>query len=268
MSYTDIGKKLSTAGLPRIEILLLGTSWGWRTHAIRYKIFYGQTTDSNSGAFQKFREWFIEESVKFKRLDGSKVVCPIVLVDSGDGERMTSVYNFCESFPGGAVHPCKGNSALVKNKKEKGDEMRISDFVRFRESKTGHSNPLITISTNYYKSQIYSRLDIARIDDHEQKPGFISFPENMPDRFFKMLTAEEKWKDGSFHAKGRPNEALDITVYANAGAEYWLSKYVEQCRENIIKSAKISRNDAKKNITTRSIIDKMKHELLRSQKKK
>lgn len=99
----------------------------------------------------------------------------------------------------------------------------------------------------------------------EQKPHFTSFPENFPDIFFKMLTAEEKWADGSFHAKGRRNEALDILVYASAGAEYWLSKHVDAKREYARKVG-YKKADIKKNVNTRTCIDKMKADLIKVQK--
>ena len=265
-AFKDLGKPLHNKGLPRIEILLLATSWAWRTHGVTYKVFYGQTTDPGSGAFQQFREWIMENKLTFKRLDGTTVYCTIVLVDSGDGGRVTTVYDFCESFPGGMVYPCKGNGAYREGLEKKGDERKQSDLTPYRESKVGIATPLITVSTNLYKSKIYRNLNIERIQGTEQKPHFISFADNFPPIFFKMLTAEEKWADGSFHAKGRRNEGLDITVYSMAGAEFWLSKHVEQKSELARKNG-FKKEDIKKGITTRGCIDKMKADLLKAQGK-
>ena len=264
-AFGNTKKDPHNQGLPRIEILLLGTSWAWRTHGVTYKVFYGQTTDPNDGAFQQFREWIMENKLTFKRIDGTTILCPIVLVDSGDGERVTTVYDFCESFPGGMVYPCKGNGAYREGMDKKGDERKLSDLTPYRESKIGIATPLITVSTNLYKSKIYRNLNILRVMRSEQNPHFISYADNFPDIFFKMLTAEEKWADGSFHAKGRRNEALDIMVYASAGAEYWLSKHVDAKREYARKVG-YKKEDIKKNVTTRGCIDKMKADLLKVQR--
>jgi phage terminase large subunit GpA-like protein len=45
-----------------------------------------------------------------------------------------------------------------------------------------------------------------------------------------MLIAEERRRDGSYHAGGRRNEALDCRVMNLCAADYWLAAKVSERR--------------------------------------
>jgi phage terminase large subunit GpA-like protein len=227
------GKNIWTMGFPRIEIEILGHSWGYRTYSIEYKVFYGHTHDPHSGAWDKLRRWFEETKLIYSRIDGSKIECPKILIDSGDGERTATVYTFCEPYMG--VWPCKGDQVLKKNKDIKGDEITGKTALRYTKNKLGESQILINVSTNYYKGRVYQGLTIPRVQSEEQRPGFPEFPRDYPDHYFKMLTNEEKHTDGSFHAGGRPVEALDCRVYALCAGDILLDEYVFTIRDALIK---------------------------------
>lgn len=249
------GKILWKCRLPRIELLIIGHGHGYRTYSIEYKIFYGSTLDPWAGAWQKMREWMEETKLIYTRLDGSKVPCQMMFIDSGDGERTATVYNFCEPYPG--IIPAKGDQWDEQIKREKGDERKKSFFQKYIISKINSTEKLVTIATNHYKQLIYTRLKIPRIMADEQSPGFMEFPLDFPDYFFKMLTAEEKLKDGSFHAGQRANESLDCCVYAICCGDVLLNTWVEEAREKLIKNG-MTREQAKKVYTHRTHIERLK----------
>lgn len=252
---TEEGRDLWKCDLPRIELEVLGHSHGYRTYSIEYKIFFGSTLDPDAGAWEKLRQWMEETGLIYSRLDGSKIACNLVFVDSGDGERMTQVYNFCEQYPG--IFPIKGDQVLKKKKDEKGDELMASAYKRYTVSKIGEGQFLYTIATNYYKNQVYVSLRKNRIAAEEQVPRFPEFPKDYPDYYFQMLTAEEKHADGSFHAGGRRNESLDARVYALCAGDVWLDNQVNHYREILIKKG-MPRDQAKKVYTWKTQIEKMK----------
>lgn len=236
-------KKLHEQGLPRLEIEILGHSHGYRTYSIEYKVFYGHTHDPYSGAWEKMRSWLKDTGLIYRRVDGSKIVCSVVFLDSSDGERTSAVYQFCEPYPG--IFPIKGDQVLKKKKEEKGDELTGLAFRRYAISKIGEAQSLVTISTNYYKNLVYQSLRIKRRPTEEQAARFSEFPRDYPDRYFKMLTAEEQRVDKSFHAGGRRNEALDCRVYALCAGDYWLDNQVNAIREAYIKRG-MARAEAKR----------------------
>jgi phage terminase large subunit GpA-like protein len=96
-------------------------------------------------------------------------------------------------------------------------------------------NSLITISTNFYKNKIYKNLKIKRVQEDEQRPGFMDFPYDYPNYYFQMLTNEEQKSDGTFVNSGR-NEALDIMVYNLCAAELYLDTLIQNRREVLIKN--------------------------------
>ena len=259
------GKNIWTMGFPRIEIEVLGHSWGYRTYSIEYKVFYGKTDNPFSGAWEKMNKWFQDTNgLQYSRIDGSKVFCEKILVDSGDGERTATVYSFCEPHKG--VIPCKGDQVLKKNKDVKGDEVTKSTFLRYTKSKIGESQTLINISTNYYKKRIYQSLTIPRVQGEEQRPGFPEFPRDCPDHYFKMLTNEEKHNDGSFHANGRPVEALDCRVYSLCAGDIAFDERVTFVREKLIKRG-LTREGAKAAWDHKKHIEQMKFERWEESKK-
>lgn len=249
------GKVLWISNLPRIEIEILGHSHGYRTYSIEYKVFYGHTTDPYGGAWEKLRSWMEETELMYYRLDGSKIGVSRVFIDSGDGERTDTVYRFCEPYPG--VYPIKGDQVLKKGYNEKGDELMLSNFKRYSVSKIGDTQYLYTIATNHYKNKLYASLKIPRIEGDEQRPGFCEFPRNYPDYYFKMLTAEEKRLDGSFHAGGRPCESEDCRIYALCAGDVWLDNQVNAVREGMVKNGK-TRKQAQQEFTHKRFIEILK----------
>lgn len=224
------GKDPWLMGFPRIEVEVLGHGAGYRTWSIEYRVFYGRTDDAHSGAFEKMAAWLEESQVEYTRPDGSNVYATSFFVDSGHATDV--VYSFCDRYP--LLTPSKGNNERKKNIKLTGDDLR--NWRPYQTSKMGGNRELVTINTNHYKSKIYTSLKIERTSEEEQKKGFSDHPRSYPDYYFKMLTAEEKRADGSFHDSGRRNEALDCKVYALCAGEKYLDDSVEKIRQGYIKN--------------------------------
>ena len=210
---------------PRLEMEILGIGAGYRTWSIDYKRFEGAIDDPFSGAWEDLHQWAVNGGLVYRRTDGTEFPVKLIFIDSGDGTDNDIVYRFTGRWD--STHPIKGFNALKKQKKEKGDDVGPHNFKRYRAVKVDEDTILYEISTNYYKTQTYNNLKIPRRDTDPQSPGFCNFPRDYGEKYFKMLTAEEKKTDGSFHAGGRRNEAHDVRVYALCAADVWLNNKVD-----------------------------------------
>ena len=221
------GSEKDTENPPRIECTVLGIGASYKTWVILHKVFEGGVSDPYGGAWEKLHEWAIETELSFVRpIDGFKFQAQSVFIDSGDGENTATVYEFCHRWRN--TIPCKGQRTIKKRKNESSDELTESSFKRYRYSKISEDVTLAEISTIYYKDRIYSGLNIKRLPVEPQRSGFIDFPVDFGERYFDMLTAEEKMQDGSYKSYSRRNEALDCMVYAMASADAWLDAEVLQ----------------------------------------
>jgi phage terminase large subunit GpA-like protein len=192
---------------PRLEMEICGHGEGFRTWSILYKRFEGAIRDENEGAWLKLNEFAEEGGMVFERDDGMQFGVKVTFVDSGDGPMTDIIYRFCDGWSN--TFPSKGFNALKAKKGEASDPMKPNEFfIKYRQSKVG-ATLLFTISTVYYKEQLYKNLRKTRRATGEQLKGFCEFPVDYPNKYFKMLTAEERLSDGSYEAYGRRNEALD-----------------------------------------------------------
>ena len=221
------GSKKDPNNPARLEMEILGIGAGYRTWSIMYKRVEGEIDDPYAGAWAELSQWAKDGGLSFKKKDGRDINVAIVFIDSGDGNFMDIVYKFSEQWAN--TFPIKGFNILKKRIKETGDEMGLSNFLRYRPKKVDESTILYEISTNYYKTSIYNNLKIPRGPAHPQRPSFCDFPVDYSEKYFKMLTAEEKRRDGSFHCpSNRRNEALDVRVYALCAADVWLDAKVKE----------------------------------------
>jgi phage terminase large subunit GpA-like protein len=123
----------------------------------------------------------------------------------------------------------------------------------------GEDMTLYEVSTNFYKTNLYRNLKIPRQDLEPQKPGFCDFPLEYGERYFKMLTAEEKRSDGSFHCpQGRRNEALDVRVLNLCAADIFLANEVNFLRSQM--QAQGVKKEILAGITQREIIQILESE--------
>ena len=212
----------------RLELEVLGIGAGYRTYSILYKRIEGGIRDPYAGAWKKLADWAAEGGLTFRDKRGRPMTVSLVLVDSGDGVTHDVVHRFAEGWVN--TYSSKGFQTLRKRKGEKDDEGDTAgpqNFKRYRLIKTPGDHLLYEISTNYYKTHTYNNLKIARREIGEQAPGFCEFPVDYDEKYFKMLTAEEKRRDGSFHCpSGRRNEALDTRVMALCAGDIYLDSKV------------------------------------------
>jgi phage terminase large subunit GpA-like protein len=209
---------------------IVGHGIGFRTWSLLYKVFPGAVDNAYEGAWVDLNDWAAKGGMAMKRADGRAFSTNLAFIDCGDGTNYDVVYAFAARWAN--TFPSKGFSALQKQKNEKGDEAGPHNFKRYRRAKTEKSGDVefYEISTNFYKTHLYNHLKIERQPVDPQKPGFCSFPRDRGEKFFKMLTAEEKRTDGSFHSSGRRNEALDCRVMAACASDVFLDTKVMALR--------------------------------------
>jgi len=220
------GSETDESNPPRIEMEICGHGAGYKTWSVDYQIFYGSTDAVDGGAWESLREWAIKTSFQYSRDDGMIFSPVVIFIDSGDGEYTDVVYRFCSGWRN--TFPTKGYGMLKKTGRGE-DEKSVFNFDRYRPRRVGDT-VLYSISTNYYKNIVYRNLKVERVDDGPQKPGFCDFPRDYPEAYFKMLTAEEKRRDGSYYAGGRRNEALDCRVLNLAAHDVYLESAVLDLR--------------------------------------
>ncbi len=244
----------------RLEMEVLGIGAGYKTWSIEYNVFQGSIFDPYSGAWETLNQYAIKSKLIYFRDDGFGFPISLIFVDSGSGKVSDIVYRFCQRWQN--TFPSKGFSALKRRKKEKGDEITPGNFRRYRAQKLGEDSILYEISTNYYKAQIYHNLKIDRQEIEPQRPGFCDFPRDYEERYFEMLTAEERRRDGSFHnPTGRRNESLDCRVYALCAADVFLDSEVLNYR-SWAKQNKM-RPDQIQKITHKTVLESMVRQTVR-----
>ena len=244
---------------PRLEMEVLGIGPGYRTYSVQYYRFVGDVSDPHAGAWLELTKFVDKGGLNFKRREGKDFSVKIIFIDSGDGTLTDVIYEFTAPWTG--TFPTKGFSSLKLRKNEKGDEITKDNFRRYRAKKINEDTTLYEMSTNYYKTHIYRNLKISRREIDPQKPGFCDFPLDYGEKYFRMLTAEEKRRDGSFYCpSGRRNEALDCRVMALCAADVYLDALTMDYKATA-KQAGATVVDLQK-ITHSAIIEILKQKIL------
>ena len=210
----------------RLECQIMGFGAGYRAWSIDYRTFVGPIDDPYSGAWEALNTWATETNLAYQNKQGMDFVVRLVFIDAGDGQYTNTVGAFTERWQ--ETYPIMGFNALKKRKNEDADkdEQTAGDIKRYRPARIGGGqNWYYQIATNHYKQLIYSKLNsMVRIPGPIQKKGFLDFPVNYPEKYFKQLTAEDRLSDGSFRSGGRRNEALDTMVYAMCASDVWFDR--------------------------------------------
>lgn len=204
----------------RIEAEIKAYGDRFRCWGIEHRVFYGNTQDIYDPCWQQFKA--IKDEVF---TDGRKI--DIQLVDSGDGETQSAVYDFCETFGEGIILPLKG-LAVTDRVKEKFKIAELKDYGIIS---------LVEIYVDLYKN-ILARFFAQEepLNDSYYPDGWHTFANNYSDEYFRQLTTEQRTKvttaGGNIKIKwvqhGR-NEAFDLNVYNLAAADLYiknLSLYV------------------------------------------
>lgn len=215
---------------PRLEMEVLGHGRGYRTWSIDFRKFYGPIDDPYSGAWEKLNQWAAAAGLAYRRSNGSQVAPAIIMIDSADGNVTDIVYAFCARWRN--TFPCKGTK-LIKADREKRETGDIAGtaYKRWRAVTIDPTLTLYEINTQFYKQQLYAKLNTVMRQASEPQPnGFQDFPIDYPDTYFEQLTAEEQRADGSFHKIRERNEALDVRVYNMAAGDIYLMSVVDMLR--------------------------------------
>jgi phage terminase large subunit GpA-like protein len=234
-------KSKREANPPRLELEVCGHGAAFKTWSILYRAFEGPTNDITSGAWAALAEFVTGGGFEFyRRADGRPFSVQLTLVDSGDGELTSVVYDFCALWDN--TYPSKGFQWLRRAKSSAAtlDHDDVMDALNARKYKrstvgTGQTT-LFTISTNFYKNHTYRNLNATKrrlgTEDEWQNAGATQFPRDYPDEYFKMLTAESKKIDGSFTCgAGVRNEALDCRVLNLCAGDIYLDNLVMKLRD-------------------------------------
>lgn len=226
---------------PRLELEVCGHGAGFRTWSIIYKQIEGAVSDVSGGAWEALTEFVSGGGFDFfRRSDGRHFPVQLTLVDSGDGELTSVVYDFCSLWDN--TYPSKGFQ-WIRRAKHNAASLDFDDVLdamnarKYRKSTVGDKQTaLFTISTNYYKNHTYRNLNATKrrlgTEDEWTNAGATQFPRDYPDEYFSMLTAESKKLDGSFVCgSGVRNEALDCRVLNLCACDIYLDSMVNRLRD-------------------------------------
>ena len=188
----------------RLEVTILGWAGGAghenECYVIDHKVLYGDPSTPQL--------WTQLDSVLFasyERVDGGFSSIMATTIDSG-GHFTNSVYAYAKKHTGRRIFAIKGVGGEGK-------------AIAGRPSRNNVGKcPLFPVGVDTTKDLLFARL---RID--EPGPGYIHFPDNLDDEYFRQLTAEKivtrfnrGYKKRVFKKIRDRNEALDCFVYAMA----------------------------------------------------
>ena len=199
----------------RVEACIMGYGKDMESWAIDYYVFSGNTNDPNDDCWNRLEDLIYKEW-KTVREDKSLKIS-ICLVDAP--YENNSVMAFCERFPYNGtwqgVFPCYGKRNIAGAVKD-----HTSTIL----------TPELLMDDQVLKKSIYNclRLKLPR-GGHNYPRGFIHFPSEYPEDYYKQLTSEEvvpivnKKGENSYeihNTKQRRNEVLDTMKMTKAGIYY------------------------------------------------
>jgi len=181
----------------RVEALSQGWGEAHEHWDIEHKVFWGDPAKPE--VWRELDQWLLK--VYMVGGQGMKAACTVI--DSG-GHHTDHVYNFCKARQGRRVFAGKGSSqyyAAVASKPTQAGRQRVM---------------LYQIGTDTAKDTIL--LSWLKVQDHG--PGYIHFPDDVDDEYFKQLTGEQRKteyfkgaKRLKWSKKRERNEILDLHVY-------------------------------------------------------
>ncbi|QDP48576.1 MAG: putative terminase large subunit [Prokaryotic dsDNA virus sp.] len=180
----------------RLELQVIG--WGLESHSyvLDYQIFWGETSQA-----QVWGE--LDDYLKRRYERESLPSLPIACVGIDTGYQTQSCYNFVKNKTGRRIFGIKGQSQAGKP-------------IAGRPTQSGRQRiQLFPAGVDTAKENIFQWLQIDEVG-----PGYVHFPNNMDEEYFKQLTAEKravKFYKGEkrvvWVAQRERNEALDTFVY-------------------------------------------------------
>jgi len=184
----------------RLEMSVIGLGRDDESYVISHETMYGDPSTPQL--------WTALDTKIFRQYEtesGRQIAIRSTCIDSG-GHFTSSVYNYCKKHTGRRVFAIKGVGGEGKP-------------IAGRPSKNNIAKcPLFPVGVDTVKDLLFARMRIE-----EPGAGYMHFSDELPDEYFKQLTAEKivtryhkGFKRREF-VKTRPrNEALDCFVYALA----------------------------------------------------
>jgi phage terminase large subunit GpA-like protein len=218
MGVMPEGSSVLTFGIDVQDNRLAISGWAWGRDEEAWLIYHQEIFGDPSRAdlWKQVDEAVLRE---WDHASGRKLRPDVVAIDSG-GHFTAEVYQFARERARQGVIAVKGASARNKPVIGKGSKVDLNS--RGRTLKRGavvHS-----VGTDTAKTTLF-----ARLKHNEAGDGYLHFPTETTDEFFKQLTAEKqvlKHTRGGFPVRewvkkpNARNEALDTLVYAYAGLNY------------------------------------------------
>ena len=218
MGVMPEGSSVLTFGIDVQDNRLAISGWAWGRDEEAWLIYHQEIFGDPSRAdlWKQVDEAVLRE---WDHASGRKLRPDVVAIDSG-GHFTAEVYQFARERARQGVIAIKGASA--RNKPVIGRASKVDLNSRGRTLKRGavvHS-----VGTDTAKTTLF-----ARLKHNEAGEGYLHFPTETTDEFFKQLTAEKqvlKHTRGGFPVRewvkkpNARNEALDTLVYAFAGLNY------------------------------------------------
>jgi phage terminase large subunit GpA-like protein len=200
----------------RIEAEIKAYGDRFRCWGIDHRVFYGNPMDIYDSCWQQFRA--IKDEVF---TDGRKV--DIQLVDSGDGETQSAVYDFCETFGDGVIMPLKGLRVTERTK----EKVRVSEIKDYRMIS------LVEIYVDLYKNTLARYFSQEEpLNDSYYPDGWHTFANSYTDEYFRQLSTEQRVKvvtpGGGIKIQWKQhgrNEAFDLNVYNLAAADLFIKNF-------------------------------------------
>lgn len=185
----------------RLELEVVAYGVGEESWGIEYHVLQGDParTEVWRDLDAYLQKIFIHES-------GTPLRIMATCIDTG-GHHTQQVYNFVKPRERGRIYGIKGAN-------RSGEPIWPKRASRENKARIN----LYTIGTDGAKDLIYGRLRIT-----EPGPGYMHFPLQYDEEYFRQLTAEkvvyEKGHRKWINKPGARNEALDVRVYATAALE-------------------------------------------------
>ncbi len=199
----------------RLEAQLVGWGRGLESWIIDYRVFPGDPIQA--AVWQRLDELLMET---FEHESGLFVPLRMLAIDSS--YETQAVYKWARRYPISRVMAVKGQdslSAII-------GQPRVKD-VNIDGRKVRRGVKMTQVGVSMLKEELYGKLRLPAPEPKEAPmPGYIHFPEDLTEEYFKQLTSEHlvpiRQRTGTKYEwnilDGRRNEALDTWVYARAAA--------------------------------------------------
>lgn len=218
MGILPEGSLALTFGVDVQDNRLAISGWAWGRDEEGWLIYHQEIFGDPSRAdlWKQVDEAVLKE---WPHASGAKLRPDVVAIDSG-GHFTAEVYQFARERARQNVIAIKG--ASQRNKAVIGKGAKVDINSRGRTMKRGAM--VFSVGTDTAKTTLF-----ARLKHNEPGEGYLHFPMDMSEEYFKQLTAEKqvmKYNRGGFPIRewvkkpNARNEALDTLVYAYAGLNY------------------------------------------------